>query len=151
MAGTTPRLGLPYPDPTDPVTEGANDIRRLAESVEANVIGDPGAGNILIQSGRAVVDTGNAGVWTVAWPLPFGPGVQPVATLTAVEATANTNPTVVILNIDAAGVTFRVTAGNGSALPAAIMNVHWIATGHRAGTTDDPDDAPPDVVTPLVG
>jgi hypothetical protein len=33
--GTTERMALPYPEPTDPVANGANDIRALAEAIEA--------------------------------------------------------------------------------------------------------------------
>ena len=38
MSGTTPN-GLPYPDPTDPLTEGADAIRALAESVDDALTG----------------------------------------------------------------------------------------------------------------
>ena len=34
--GTTPGTGLPYPNPTDPVAEGAAAIRALAEAVETH-------------------------------------------------------------------------------------------------------------------
>lgn len=34
---TTPVLGLPYPDPTAPVSEGANDIKALAQKVETEL------------------------------------------------------------------------------------------------------------------
>lgn len=36
MTNTTPG-GLPYPDPTDPLSDGANAIRRLAEAVDPRV------------------------------------------------------------------------------------------------------------------
>ena len=34
MTGTTALLGLPYPDPTDPLAQGADAIKALAQSVE---------------------------------------------------------------------------------------------------------------------
>lgn len=38
---TTPRYALPYPNPTDPVAEGAANIRALAERTEAVFESDP--------------------------------------------------------------------------------------------------------------
>ena len=37
MSGTTPILGLPYPDPTDPLAEGADAIKALAEAVDTGI------------------------------------------------------------------------------------------------------------------
>ena len=48
--GTTPS-GLPYPEPTDPVAEGADAIRALAEAIELKV-GD----RVAVVKGSAVTD-----------------------------------------------------------------------------------------------
>ena len=44
MASTTPRYQFPYPDPADPIRDGAATIKSLAEKVEATIYGLPAGG-----------------------------------------------------------------------------------------------------------
>lgn len=37
MPATTTKLGLPYPLPTDPIADGANQIKALAESLDTQI------------------------------------------------------------------------------------------------------------------
>jgi len=68
--GTTPKLGLPYPEPTDPVAAGANAIRDLALALDAQtprVIGrvfGPGADQNIPANGATVDVTGMTLTWT---------------------------------------------------------------------------------------
>lgn len=38
MPGQTPKLGLPYPLPTDPIADGANQIKAIAEVVDTGLL-----------------------------------------------------------------------------------------------------------------
>ena len=67
--GTTPTFLLPYPEPTDPVANGAADIRALAEKVESRLYSaiyyesDQVGTYIDMQSVYVLPDT--SGVWPV--------------------------------------------------------------------------------------
>lgn len=38
MPATTEKLGLPYPLPTDPISDGANQIKALAEAIDTGIL-----------------------------------------------------------------------------------------------------------------
>jgi hypothetical protein len=64
--GTTP-LGLPYPDPDDPVSLGAADIRALAEAAEKLSIGEVVIATITANTGAFGAETPIPGLaFTVA-------------------------------------------------------------------------------------
>lgn len=80
MAGTTPIQALPYPDPTDPLAEGADKIKELALALDQKMIGaslasvlagtPTPAGRLIIEAGTAVITTNapGAGVLTFVRP-----------------------------------------------------------------------------------
>jgi len=68
--GTTPKLGLPYPEPTDPVAAGANAIRDLALALDAQtprIVGrvfGPGADQNIPANSATIDVTGMTLTWT---------------------------------------------------------------------------------------
>ena len=70
MSGTTPNLHYPYPDPTDPLANGADDIKALALAVDGNI-------PYLVQSWQAIYTASAGGIITVAYPKPFRAGYIP--------------------------------------------------------------------------
>ena len=72
MAGTTTNFSIPYPSVTDYVTDGATDMRLLAEKVDAVMSSGTPARNLLINgamqvSQRSAVGTAVAGITTTGY------------------------------------------------------------------------------------
>lgn len=107
--------GLPYPDPEDPVAEGAAAIRALAESVK-------------ILSGIVVMPSGanSAGV-AITFPAGFFSSA-PSVTVSASSAwvTASTSvPTTATFSV---GAIYRQASGQQATFPADVR-AQWIAVG----------------------
>jgi len=111
--GSTPIYGLPYPEPTDPVANGAADIRGLAEAVEPRLSSLNGAVTALTGQGykghaySAVTHPGiaaaevNLNGMRVDWVVEAGHQYLIVSTCT--------------YNVDAGGILVqRNVAGNGT-------------------------------------
>ena len=144
MAGTTPN-GLPYPDPTDPVTAGADDIRRLAESVNG-WIDQLAAWNTLTKSGRfdrAVESNGYLRLLAEEVFFPSGPPASIVV--------MGVNPANIFFwdgTMDGAGALLGVYTGAGFAAqpPGTVVAGYYIATATTGRALTDRGDLPTPVV-----
>lgn len=65
MPGAT-ASGLPYPLPTEPVRDGANAVKALADALEKRGLG------LRFVVGQVIVTTNAAGGWGITYPSPFG-------------------------------------------------------------------------------
>ena len=82
MSKSTTPSGLPYPNPDDPVRDGSQRIRELAEAVDAR-----GGGYLLIS--QSVVVTTNA-QGDVTWTFPAAFATKPAVVVCNGDGTAST-------------------------------------------------------------
>lgn len=115
MAKTT--TGLPYPVPTDPIAQGADAIKLLAEGIDKH-----------IQSGVFSYVTAANGLFTVTFPVAF---TSPPAVVAIPQAGTGYSWTVqlnagLVTATSFGGVLWRA----GVAPPAGTtVPIHWIAIG----------------------
>jgi len=102
--GTTPR-GLPWPEPSDPVRDGATAIRALAEAI------DNRGGGLLIQAEQFVYTTQPSGVANHSFPKPFA-----------------ATPVIILGQISLGAYTVRLCVGDyGGVYNPTAANFHLIA------------------------
>jgi hypothetical protein len=122
MAATTPTGGLPYPAPTDPVSAGADDIRRLAQALDVRI--QTGTTNV------PFVTTGTPASVNVTFPAAFAG--TPVIALTTRGAAAPQNFALSTQNETTTGFTCWATRIAGA---AGSVGVGWIAVGKATAVT----------------
>jgi hypothetical protein len=117
--------GLPYPESTGPLQQGANDIKALALAVDAR------GGGKLTQSGTTTV-TFTAGNGSVTFPAPFKAGTVPVVlALPEFNAGSLVEAAVAMVRTPSAtgfqSVAYQVSGAAGYFTGTA--KVHWVAVG----------------------
>jgi hypothetical protein len=150
MPANTPNLGLPYPLPTDQVSEGASDIQALAEAVDpilANSVDAPGVAGERWRLYGGLIGPFNIGAGQVldkgvSYPVAFAAAPFVVAT-GEMGATGAMEPILVwIISPGPAGFTCRVRNDAPGVVPAAIR---WLAlgpTGAAPGLLPAPEPEP---------
>lgn len=119
--GTTPN-GYPYPEPTDPVAQGATAIRSLAEKVDVNL-----ALGVLAGQGQVTTDANGRGTYTFPRPFLTAPLIQVTwrGTGASVVCTIySKTPTSVII-------AFNKTS-DGTPNASVTLNFDYIAVGNFA-------------------
>ena len=140
MAGTTPILGLPYPDGSDPISSGDDVIRSLTTKLDgaisrgrigAAMIGTaPAAGTgLLVQAGSLNATTNAFGDFYIDFPVPF---VSVLATVVVTNGDGNyAGTTDLVFALTAQSLNqalIRVWKG-GAALVSSAVRANWIAVG----------------------
>jgi hypothetical protein len=133
--------GLPYPEPTDPVAAGADNIKALANAVDIdlthglinyNGVGDtvPTPDKLLIQAKSINYMTDYYGDYTLTFPVPFAAGSQVVVVITDANPSFRgqhslRGPTLTNISVNAVN-------ADGSPRRDTAGNVSYIAIGRRA-------------------
>jgi H-type lectin domain len=115
MPGSTTAKAMPYPLPTEPTAQGADAIRKLAQSTDN-----------MIQTGSATAPVTTAGVTAsvaVTFPVPFS--TPPAIALGMNFGTMNGAFTVTASNVTTTGFTLNARREVG----AASWPTYWIAVG----------------------
>jgi hypothetical protein len=116
MPANTPAKALPYPLATEPVASGADNMRKLAQSVEN-----------MVQSGTVNTGTMVAGTPTDI-PVVFNPAfaVAPSIVVTPLGSAPETQLASVLAGgLTAAGMTIRAKRISGT----AAYDIGWVAVG----------------------
>jgi len=138
MPGSTTLLALPYPLPTDQVSEGAADMQALAQAIDpllANAVEAPGTGRYRLQAGRSPgyhLSDHSRATGTITFPDAFS--AVPLAVLLGIECGVSDPgepaPIAVawINTLAPASATFTLQQ-----MIAGVVDlyVHWIALGPR--------------------
>jgi hypothetical protein len=112
--GTTPSGGLPYPEPTDAIAQGANAIRLLARGIQGGTIAITGPGN-------------NAqGTGTVTFNPPFA--APPIIT----ASVSNWNWIAQVGNVTTTGCTIAIGRRDATTTWTQTITVYWVAIGQAA-------------------
>jgi hypothetical protein len=121
--GTTPS-GLPYPEPTEPVRNGAANIKALATAIDIR------GGGLLVQAGSSVINTNQAGDANVVPAVAYQAGSKPILyvavsdPLGAYICSPNANAT------SSQFCPFRLFNADGNALTNyGPVRVNWITVG----------------------
>jgi hypothetical protein len=109
--------GLPYPEPTDPIADGAAAIRALAEAIDATR-----------QTGSVVASgvSPNTGAYTVTFPKPYS--AAPNIAVSILGGGPGTEWSVIVITRSATGFTGQVFRG-GVPPNSGTATVMWIAQG----------------------
>jgi len=126
MSGTTTN-GLPYPDPTDPLAEGANAIKALALAVDAST-----AKILSYQSGLTYL-TFAGGNSTLTFPRSFPAGTTPVVLLTP-----STGHVFRINGVNPAQAFIGGVNVNGSAMADGAVGIYWAAFANTVAAQTRP-------------
>ena len=113
MPATTTQ-GFPYPLPTDPIADGADAIKALAQKID-DIVGTFAAGTIAIQG---------TGATSASAPITFPAGRFTVAPV--VVATVTVGAVASVTAVTAAGATVGVKRTDDAAF-SSTFNVYWIA------------------------
>jgi hypothetical protein len=114
--GTT-ASGLRYPEPVDPIANGALDIRHLAEDVAAK---------LNIQSGSRVtaLNSGSGSTGTITFPRAFP--VVPVLVATAGAITGNTVVNCAVSGLNASSFSVYLRQDGGGTWSGSV-SLFWVA------------------------
>ena len=121
--------GLPYPESSADINQGANDVKALALALESR-----GGGRLVIIGEAAV--TFNAAIGNIAVPTPFKAGTTP-RVIAAGGAGSNANNKVlclVVASVNNAGCTVSAmkvpnAAANAWATGGEVFNITYFAMG----------------------
>jgi hypothetical protein len=118
---TTPYLQIPYPDSADPLANGADDMRALAEAIDAGNMGQTDT-----QYGQVVLTTNAAGGFGFNYKRWYAPA------MTTGDVTSFDGWFTLIYeqvtDQGAGGIAYR--RGGGEAINAGIR-LFWMASGSR--------------------
>jgi hypothetical protein len=127
--GTTATAALPYPEPTDPVADGAAAIEALAEAVDPQltwgVIGGTTRTGLRVIGGQTTVTTSGAGALAV----PFNPtfALTPVCGVNIMRTDVGAWSNVYV--VDTVHFEAIVFDSNGATVPNLTTTVQWWAIG----------------------
>jgi hypothetical protein len=131
MGDTTPVYGIPYPEPTDQVMDGADNMKDIAEAVETLIQGlDVAQGGLLVRGGvDTSLSTDGGGRFTVA--LPAGMTTALACVVTIHYASGGVNPPgATVASADGDGVrTFWLHDADGTVLSSVGVHFSWIMVG----------------------
>lgn len=117
---TTPN-GLPYPDSTDDLNQGANDIKALALALDAR------GGAYLFQGGeRPSSAFGSARAW-VTFPTPFKAGTKPAVLAMGGSGSTPNNTILAVAINEVNNTSFEVICSRQGATAGAATD--WVANG----------------------
>lgn len=116
--------GLPYPLPTEPVRDGANAVKALADALQVRTLG------LMFQVGQAIVTCNGAGGWSIVFPQPFKTGAAPL--MLAIDGGAS-GTSIRILGVmtpvSATSVSGVAREYNGVAASNAVIRITYLAIG----------------------
>jgi|SRR5262245_12532347 len=108
--------GLPYPEPTDPIAQGADAIKNLATKTEARYL-----------SGFANVTSAANGVCTVTFPAAFPSAPNVIAVLQF--STGGTDFTGYVITSTTTGFTYRLFQAGALVGAGVAARINYLAIG----------------------